>query len=277
VAKRVRVQGIDGARIHQRFLEMAYIEDDQSAAAREIQWFAGRPEEYLSFGLQAANLNLLGQRSESSKLYLRAAKTAQIQGLQSVAAGFEEADARADALLGNCGTVRRLGRPALALALCGETAQAEKFIAENSKLFPNGTLWNAVQLPEVRAAIEIQRDQPARAVELLASAVPFERAYPETVYLRGQAYLHLHKGAESAAEFQKILDHKGASWGSTWLYPNWGQYYSLSYIGLARASALTGDTARAKAAYQNFLALWKDADQDAPILKQARTEYEKLQ
>jgi tetratricopeptide (TPR) repeat protein len=135
LAEKARLQGIDGARIHQRFLEMAYIEDDQAAAAREVHWFAGRPEEYLSFGLQAADLNLLGLRSESGKFYKRAAQTARMQGLPSVAAGFEEADARADALLGNCGTVRRLGRHALALAMCGETAQAEKFIAETSKAF----------------------------------------------------------------------------------------------------------------------------------------------
>ena len=228
--------GIDGARIHQRFLEMAYVEGDQAAVARETQWYAGKPEEYLSFGLQAANRNVLGQRRESSKLYKRAAETALRRGLRDVAAGFEEADARADALSGNCQTVRRLGRPALALAMCGDAAEAEKLAAETSKLFPNGTVWNAVQLPEIRAAIELQRDQPAKAVELLASASPYERAYPEAVYLRGLAYLRLRKGAEAAAEFQKIVDHKGASWGSTWQYPNWGLYYSISYLGLARAS-----------------------------------------
>ena len=89
------------------------------------------------------------------------------------------------------------------------------------KQFPNGTIWNTVQLPEIRAAILLQGDQPAKAVELLASASPYERAYPEAVYLRGLAYLRLHKGVEAAAEFRKIVDHKGASWGSTWLYPNW--------------------------------------------------------
>ena len=276
VAERVRMQGIDGARIHQRFLEMAYIEGDQAAVAREIQWYAGKPEEYLSFGLQAANRNVLGQRRESSKLYKRAAETALRRGLRDVAAGFEEADARADALSGNCRTARRLGRPALALAMCGDAAQAEKLAAETSKRFPNGTIWNAVQLPEIRAAIELQRDQPAKAVELLASASPYERAYPEAVYLRGLAYLRLHKGAEAAAEFQKILDHKGASWGSTWLYPNWGLYYSISYLGLARGSALAGDTAKARKAFQDFFALWKDADQDLPILIEAKKDYAAL-
>ena len=88
--------------------------------------------------------------------------------------------------------------------------------------FPMEPFWNTVQLPGIRAAIELHRGQPARAVELLASASPYERAYPEAVYLRGMAYLRLRKGAEAAAEFQKILDHKGASWASTWRFPNWG-------------------------------------------------------
>jgi serine/threonine protein kinase/tetratricopeptide (TPR) repeat protein len=276
-AERARMQGINGPRIHQRFLEMAYIEGDQAAAAGEIQWYAGRPEEYLSFGLQAANRNVLGQRLESSKLYKRAAETALRRGLRDVAAGFEEADARADALSGNCRTAHQLGRPALPLAMCGDTAQAEKLAGETSKLFPNGTVWNAVQLPEVRAAIELQRDQPAKAVELLASASPYERAYPEAVYLRGLAYLRLHKGAEAAAEFRKILDHKGASWGSDWIHPNWGLYYSISYLGLARGSALAGDTAKARKSYQDFLALWNNADPDIPILQQAKAEYARLQ
>ncbi len=277
LAEKLRAQGLGGARIHQRFLEIAYVEGDHAAAAREIQWFAGKPVEYLSFGLQAANRNALGQRRESSKLYRRAAETALRHGLPNAAAEFEEADARADALSGNCQTVRRLGRPALALAMCGDAAQAEKLAGETSKLLPNGTLWNAVQLPAIRAAIALKRDQPAKAVEQLASASPYERAYPEAVYLRGLAYLGLREGAEAAAEFEKILDHKGANWGSAWQHPYWGQFYSLSYLGLARGSVLAGDPAKAGKAYQDFLTLWKDADPDIPILKQAKAEYAKLQ
>ena len=216
----------------------------ESLLARETQWYAGKPEAYLSFGLQAANRNVLGQRRESGKLYKRAAETAQRRGLRKVAADFEEADARADALSGNCRTARQLGWPALPLAICGDTAQAEKLAGETSKLFSNGTVWNAVELPAIRAAIDLQRGQPAKAVELLASASPYERAYPAAVYMRGLAYLRLRKGAEAAAEFRKIVDHKGASWGSTWLYPNRGLYYSISYVGLARGSALAGDNKR---------------------------------
>jgi eukaryotic-like serine/threonine-protein kinase len=276
LAEGVRAQGIDGARIHQRFLELAYVEGDQAAIAREIQWYPGKPEEYLSLGLKAAKLNVLGRRRESSKLYKRAAETALRRGLQDAASEFEEADASADPFSGNCKTVRRSGRPAVALAMCGDPAGAEKLAAETSKFFPNGTIWNAVQLPEIRAAIELQRGQPAGAVELLASASPYERSYLSAVYLRGLAYLSLRKGAEAAAKFQKIVDHKGASWGATWIHPYWGLYYSLSTLGLARSSALAGDTAKARQTYQDFFALWKDADKDIPILIQAREEYAAL-
>jgi tetratricopeptide (TPR) repeat protein len=276
LAERLRTLNIGGSRIHQRFLEMAYVADDAAGISKEIQWLAGKPEEYLSFGLQAADRNVHGQRRESHKLYQRAAEMARRRDLASVAAEFDEADALADALSGNCQTGRRLGRPALALALCGDAAQAEKLAAETTKLFPNGTIWNAVQLPEIRAAIALERNRPGDSVELLSSASPYERSYIGASYVRGLAYLRLHKGAEGAAEFRKIVDHKGASWAATWVHPNWGRYYSQSHLGLARACSLAGDRANARRAFQDFFALWKDADPDIPVLQEAKAEYIKL-
>jgi DNA-binding winged helix-turn-helix (wHTH) protein/tetratricopeptide (TPR) repeat protein len=276
VAAKVRELGIDGSRIHQRLLELAYLQGDQPSIAREIQWFSGRPEEYLSVGLQAAYLNMQGQRRESSEEYRRAADMARRQGLQYVADDFEEADARADALAGNCLSTRRLRRPALALAMCGEIGEAEKLAAETSKLFPNGTIWNAVQLPEIEAMIALRRDEPGKSIEVLASASPYERAYPDAVYVRGLAYLQLERGAEAVAEFRKIADHEGASWGATWVHPYWGQYYALSYLGMARGYALAGDGTQAKNAYQKFFALWRTADPDLPVLRQARADAPKL-
>ncbi len=276
VAEQLRTNHMGGSRIHQRFLEMAYVADDAAGSAREIQWLAGKPEEYLSFGLQAADRNVHGRRRESHKLYQTAAEMARRRDLETVAHEFEEADARADAIVGNCQTARRLGRPAIALAMCGDAAQAEKLAAETTKLFPKGTIWNSVQLPEIRAAIALQRDQPGVSVELLGSATPYERSYIEASYMRGLAYLRLHKGAEATAEFQKIADHKGASWAATWVHPNWGLYYSASHLGLARAYSLAGDTANARKAFQNFFELWKDADPDIPILREAKAEYIKL-
>jgi tetratricopeptide (TPR) repeat protein len=267
VAEKARAQGIDGANVHRRVLEMAFIGGDRAAADKEIQWFAGRPEEYFSFGLQARLADSLGQRRKAKELYRRASETALRRDLSGIAADFRASDALAGALTGDCQTARRLASSPLALALCGDSGKAEKLAAVTSKLLPNGTLWNAVQLPEIRAAIELKLDRPAKVVELLAPAVPFERAYTEVPYLRGLALLRLHKGAEAAAEFQKILDHKGA---------NWGLYYSLSHVGLARASALASDAAKAGKAFQDFFALWKDADSDLPILDEAKAEYAKL-
>jgi tetratricopeptide (TPR) repeat protein len=255
---------------------MAYIAGDQTAVARETQWYAGKPEEYISFGLQAANRNVYGQRHESHKLYQRAAETALRKGLRPVASDFEEADARADALAGNCQTARRLGRPAVALAMCGDAVRAEKLTAETSKIFPTGTIWNAVQLPEIRAAIALNHAQPAESVKLLESASPYEREYLEAIYLRGLAYLRMNKGADAADEFRKITDHKGASWASAWRYPWWGQFYSLSWLGMARGSAVAGDVVNSQKAFQQFFELWKDADPDIPILHQAKAEYARL-
>jgi len=138
---------------------------------------------------------------------------------------------------------------------------------ETSKRYPLHTLWNAVYLPSLQATIELSRNQPEKAVEVLRPAVPYERAYPYVSYTRGLAYLQFRKGTEAAAEFQKILDHKGATWGP---------YYPLAYAGLARAAALAGDGARARRAYQDFLALWKDADPDLALLREVRQEYAKL-
>lgn len=275
LAQKLRTKGLDGPRIHQRFLQMAYVEDDSAAIAKETQWFAGKPEEYISFAIQAANRDVHGQRRESRKLYQRAAETALREGLQDDKSYFEEADAQADALAGNCRTARRVGNPALALALCGDASGAEKFAAQASKLFPNGTVWNAVRLPEIQAAIALCRDQPARSVELLSSAAPYERSYLDAVYVRGLAYLRMHKGAEAVAEFEKIVDHKGANWYAR-IHPA-AQFYSLSYLGMARGFALSGATSKAKKAFQDFFELWKDADPDLPILRQARAEYVKLQ
>jgi tetratricopeptide (TPR) repeat protein len=276
VAEKVRARGVDGARIHQRLLEMAYVEGDQAAISREIQWFAGKPEEYLSLGLQAASRNVHGQRRESHNFYQRAADAARRHGLQNGASEFEEADALADALSGECRTARGLRRPALALAICGDAAEAEKLAAQTSKLIPNGTIWNAVRLPAIRAASAISRGQAAESVDLLQTALPYERSYIEAAYLRGLAYLRLRKGAEAQAEFAKIIDHKGLSWGATWVHPNWGLYYSLSWLGMARGAVLAGDTTKAREAFQNFLENWKAADSELAPLRQAKAEYARL-
>ena len=125
---------------------------------------------------------------------------------------------------------------------------------------------------EIEAMIE-----PAKGVQLLASASPYERAYPDAVYVRGLVYLQMKRGAEAGAEFRKIADHEGASWGATWVHPYWGQYYALSYLGMARGHVLAGEGTQARDAYEKFFALWQNADPHLPVLRQAQAEYAKLQ
>jgi predicted Zn-dependent protease len=261
---RARALHFDGSRLHQRVLEIAFLEGDQTTVASETQWYRGKPEEYISFGLQAANADLAGRRGEAATLYGRAADAALRLNLRDAAAEYEDSNALANALWGNCAAVRRRGRPALALALCGDAAGAAKLAGEMSRSAPNGTLWNAVQLPAIRAAVELKRGQPAKSIELLVPAAPYERAYPEVHYLRGQAYLSLGRGAEAAAEFQQILRHKGA---------NWGPFYPLAYPGLARGLVRAGEAARAGPSYQDFFALWKNADSGSAVLSQSRKEF----
>jgi predicted Zn-dependent protease len=164
---------------------------------------------------------------------------------------------------------------ALALARAGDTAGAEKLAAELDKAFPLDTRVQRYWLPTIRAGVVLERKDPDRAIELLRVASTVELGMPANltiylcpVYLRGEAYLMLHDGNRAAAEFQKFIDYRGVVVN----FP-WG---ALARLGLARAYAMQGDTAKARAAYQDFLTLWKDADPDIPILKQARAEYARL-
>jgi len=273
-------QEIDSAALHNELLRLALIQGDQADAQKQIQWASGHPSEYNFIGLQATNANYLGQRHAAREFSKRAAETARRPKLAAVAASFAAGQASTDALLGSCDigraeahealalvsgdSVPAAGGAATALARCGDTAEVEKWAAAVSKLYPTDTIWNSVTLPALRAAVELKRDQPAKVVELLQSAVPYEGGQGGVLYLRGLAYLRMKRGPEAAAQFQKILDQKGAYGSAT---------YALSYVGLARAAALSGDTAKAKKAYQDFLALWKDADPDLPILAEARKEY----
>jgi predicted Zn-dependent protease len=166
---------------------------------------------------------------------------------------------------------------ALALARAGDAAGAEKLAAELDKSFPLDTLVQRYWLPSIRAGVALDRNDPNRAIELLKVASTIELSsitadltiFLCPVYIRGEAYLMLHDGNAAAAEFQKFIDHRGVVMN----FP-WG---ALSRLGLARAYAMGGNTAKARAAYHDFLTLWKDADPDIPILKQAKAEYAKLQ
>jgi tetratricopeptide (TPR) repeat protein len=167
---------------------------------------------------------------------------------------------------------------ALALALAGDVGQAESLAQELNKRFPLDTQMQSLWLPAIRAQLALSRKNPSEALADLQSAAPpielgsisfvanISCLYP--TYIRGEAYLAALQGRQAAAEFQKILDHSGVVW-NCWTG-------ALARLGLARAYKLQGDTAKSRAAYQDFFTLWKDADHDIPILKQAKAEYAKL-
>jgi tetratricopeptide (TPR) repeat protein len=270
IAAKHFARGLDDIQVHQLLLQIAWAQGDQDSAAKQIEWFAGKPEESRVVEDQAAQARMLGQLRHSRELLFRAAELARQRNLAGVAARLLAPNADGDALLGSCAPAQKAGTSSpTSLALCGNAAmveRAEKNAAVTSKSYPESTLWKGARLPLIRAAIAFSRGQQATTVDVLRS-MQFERAYPFATYLRGLSYLRMKQGNDAAAEFQKIISHKGADWGP--LYP-------LSYVGLARGAALAGDTVRARKAYDEFFTLWKDADGDVPILTQARKEYAAL-
>jgi eukaryotic-like serine/threonine-protein kinase len=165
---------------------------------------------------------------------------------------------------------------ALALALSGEDGRVQQLVDDLERRFPEDTVVRFSYLPVLRAQVFLLRGDAPKAIELLQAAVPYELGasrllfgalYP--IYERGEADLAAHRGPEAAIEFQKILDHRGVV-GSD-------PVGALAHLQLGRAQALSGDKVKAKAQYQDFLTLWKDADRDIPIFKQAKAEYAELQ
>src|SRR5215469_4160355 len=210
-------------------------------------------------------------------------------GLKELAASLLLMGPQFEAEMGNAGDARAAASKALAiakdrqtrmyaavlLAATGDSTGSEKIFAELARQYPNDTMIHAVWIPIARASSEMRRNNAGKAVELMESARPYELGSgPRSCrywanYVRAEAYLKAREGRTAAAEYQKILDHRGVSPTSP--------LYSLARVGLARAYVLEGDTAKARTAFQDFFAVWKDSDPDIPILKQAKAEYAKLQ
>jgi len=216
-------------------------------------------------------------------------------GQRERAATYEAGAATWEAFFGNKAAARERIASALNLAkgrdveyaaafasgLAGDLSLSQTLTNDLEKQYPEDTSVQFNYLPTLRALYAINHNDPRQAIELLQAAGPphelaisaldffacFGTLYP--VYMRGQAYLAAHQGAEAATEFQKILDHRGIVLGDP--------TGALAHLQLGRAYTLTGDKTKARAAYQDFLALWEDADSDIPILKEAKTEYGKLQ
>jgi tetratricopeptide (TPR) repeat protein len=269
---------------------VASLRGDASAVERQAAWALGRPQaEGIFFSVEANTAAYYGKLSKCREFFQHSLAADQRDNLKAAAATTQAAAALWETEYGNLDAGRKGATAALTMAP-GEPAKilaaltfaelkdgprAEALASALSQKFPNATLLNNVWLAAIRAQIAISRDNPAQAIKLLQAALPHELGqapplpflYP--VYVRGQAYLRAQQAGEAAQEFQKILDHRGIAGNSP--------VAALAHLGLARAYALSGDSAKARTAYQDFFALWKDADPDIPILKEAKAEYAKLQ
>jgi eukaryotic-like serine/threonine-protein kinase len=279
---------LDVPNFHLVLAQLAFLQNDTPTVTRELAAYAGSSPELAAsaFGLQADLEAYAGHREKARKLYGTAVEAYKSMGKNESAASVMAGQAFMESQMDDSSAGRQDAAAALAIdssfsiksdaayafARAGDTAHAESLAAELSKERPNDTSANAYTLPVIRAAIELDRNNGDKAVELLQPVTVYDLANSRrllSAYERGRAYLLLHRGNDAALEFQKILDHPGIMLNSL-LGP-------LAHLQLGRAYALAGDSSKARAAYQDLFALWKDADPDIPILKEAKAEYAKLQ
>jgi eukaryotic-like serine/threonine-protein kinase len=286
---------LDGVYLRQSIYYLDFLRKDASGMQQQFAWAMGKPgAEDILLSAESDTQADYGRLQKARQLSTQAEDSAKKNDSKETAAFWQGNEALREVELGNAGQGLKQARAALALALGrdvkveaalalargGDGIAAQKLVDALNQEFPLDTLMQNYWLPTVRAAIALQRHDSAQAVEILRAAVPYELADPPPfssgtmypVYLRGEAQLGLGSGSGNgelaAADFQKILDHPGVIVN----FP----LSALCHLGLGRARALSGNSVGARTAYQDFFALWKDADADIPILKQARAEYAKL-
>jgi serine/threonine protein kinase/tetratricopeptide (TPR) repeat protein len=288
IAEQAIAQNVDSLGVREALYAIAFIRGDAAGMQREIAWAAGKQEEPDMLFTEGEAEYSLGKTQRARETFRRAASLAESEGLKEDATNMRAWETVLEAELGNIQEAHQKATEALAspvdkntrmilataLALCGDVNRAQKLIDELGKDFPLDTLLNNVSLPVARAIIEIQHNNPTRAIALLEAASPYELGSSagavgySPIHTRAQAYLQSREGAKAAAEYQKILDHRGID--------PLNPVYALARLGLGRALVFQGETAKARTAYQDFLAFWKDADPDMPVLKEAKAEYAKL-
>jgi hypothetical protein len=288
-------QKLDGPYLRQSIYYLDFLRKDAPGMQQQFAWAMGKPgAEDILLSAESDTQADYGRLQKSRQLSAQAEDSAKRNDSKETAAFWQGNEAIREVEFGNAAEGLKRAREALALApgrdvkveaalalaRGGDVVAAEKLVDALNQEFPLDTLMQNYWLPTVRAAIALQRHDSAQAIAILRASIPYELADPPPfsagtmypVYLRGQAYLAFEKGAENAelaaAEFQKILAHPGVIVN----FP----VSTLSHLGLARARAISGDKTSARTAYQDFFALWKDADPDLPILKQAKAEYADL-
>jgi tetratricopeptide (TPR) repeat protein/predicted Ser/Thr protein kinase len=285
---------LDSASLHFNMYCVAFLQGDLAEMQHQMVWARGkRGSEDILLSYQSDSEAFSGHLGKAREFSRRAVESARVADEKESAAEWQMNAALREAEFGNATRAREETASAMALVLTRDvqilaalakarsrsSGGAQGMADELEKQNPLNTVINGYWLPTMRAAVEINRNDPGKAIELLQTAASSELGNPlpqvnggvffYPIYVRAQAYLLLHRGNEAAAEFQKFLAHRGVI-GNCPLG-------ALAHLGLARAYTLQGETAKAKTAYQDFLTLWKDADPDIPILNEAKAEYAKLQ
>jgi DNA-binding winged helix-turn-helix (wHTH) protein/tetratricopeptide (TPR) repeat protein len=272
---------IEGGEVERQHFWIAFLDGDTEAMAKSaasVSSFPGYERKMLLE--ESSNASYLGRYRAAREAFQRAVDAALRDKDQKAAGGLESYMGVREALAGNLAEARRhataamkLGEePALALALSGDAAQAITVTERLASQTLPGSYDAKMVLPELQGAIELQQGNATRALELFEPLAPYEEGWADrdmAGYLRGEAYLQRHRGQEAAAQFQKILDRPGIILNS--------EIGPLARVGLGRAYSMLGDKPKARAAYEGFFTLWKDADPDIPVLQEAKAEYAKLQ
>jgi len=287
-----RARNLDGGLLRWEIYYLAFLRDDSAQMEQQVRWAAGKPGvEDILLSFQSDTDAYYGRLSKARAFSRRAVDSAVRSGSKEAAALWQANAALREAEFGQTAEVKQSARnaltldpgrdvkvfAALALARVGETARAKRLVEELEKSYPSNTVLKLYWLPTVNAAIELKEGHSSQAVVLLEAAAPYELGWPLPLqvgtlypaYLRGEAYLLAHDGAVAASEFQKLMDHRG-------IVTNFVTG-ALAHLQIGRAYATSGDTVKARTAYKDFFTLWKDADPDIPILRQAKTEYARLQ
>jgi eukaryotic-like serine/threonine-protein kinase len=290
--EQAKASNLDGDFLHQEIYYLSFLKRDAAEMERQVAWAAGKPgTEDLLLSCQSDTEAYYGRLQKARDFSRRAVDAATRANAKEAAALWQVNAALREAEFGNNTAAKQAvasalalapGRDvklfaALAMARAGEAAHAKAIAEELEKNYPSQTVLKVYWLPAIKAALELNANNSTQAMVFLEAAEPYELGQPAQLqlgtmypaYLRGEAQLMAHNGAAAAAEFQKFLDHPG-------IVTNF-PLGALAHLGLARAYALSADTAKAKSAYQAFFTLWKEADSDIPILNQAKTEYTKLQ
>jgi tetratricopeptide (TPR) repeat protein len=276
--QRAVAQKLEGAEVHASLLQLAFARHDPSAVADQIAWAKGKSDEpYMR--LQEALIDFAqGKRRAALETYRRSINGFKKQGMLEIANRVQGMIPRIEAELGLIDDARTLlhSLPPIngstdipaAMAEVGESSQAEAILRQEMQRFPDDTLWQDVRGPQIRCAIAMYRRKPEEAIEALRPGLPYDMRSFTLPAMRGRAYLAARQPSLAAVEFRKIIDHPTVEPLSHDL--------PLAHLGLARAYALLDDVANSKDEYEKFFALWKDADADLPVLKDARVEYTRL-